>query len=122
MEKRGERQTERTAGVTIGENWEMMGLVWSVPVSLVPSRYAHFTHHLPLTSRRTGYARALRAVSPTGVEWVGSGTRPISSHSSRFLVSSLVPHSVPRNRLSFVEISPSQVKWRTEQTKDDPRQ
>ena len=88
MEKRGERQTERTAGVTIGENWEMMGL----------------------------------AVSPTGVEWVGSGTRPISSHSSRFLVSSLVPHSVPRNRLSFVEISPSQVKWRTEQTKDDPRQ
>ena len=64
----------------------------------------------------------LRPVSPTGVEWVGSGTRPISSHSSRFLVSSLVPHSVPRNRLSFVEISPSQVKWRTEQTKDDPRQ
>lgn len=63
-----------------------------------------------------------RPVSPTGVEWVGSGTRPISSHSSRFLVSSLVPHSVPRNRLSFVEISPSQVKWRTEQTKDDPRQ
>lgn len=60
----------------------------------------------------------LRPVSPTGVEWVGSGTRPISSHSSRFLVSSLVPHSVPRNRLSFVEISPSQVKWRTEQTKD----
>ena len=32
----------------------------------------------------------LRPVSPTGVEWVGSGTRPISSHSSRFLVSSLV--------------------------------
>lgn len=32
------------------------------------------------------------------------------------------PHSVPRNRLSFVEISPSQVKWPTEQTKDDPRQ
>ena len=69
MEKRGERQTERTAGVTIGENWEMMGLVWSVPVSLVPSRYAHFTHHLPLTSLVTssGSVRSSLKASSHGV-------------------------------------------------------
>ena len=61
-------------------------------------------------------------MSPTGVEWVGSGKSGPSHHIPAG--NRLFPrgHSVPRNRLSFVEISPSQVKWRTEQTKDDPRQ